>query len=79
MRKLQYMSALLSAVENVADLEGVRALRELQRYAAGMFLLAARPCATCNQKVRDRHMLGLADYLMEEVLILDQVNQTVSA
>ena len=43
-------------------------LRAVQRRCLRAYLLAARPCP-CTAKLLAWYMLGIADYLMEEILI----------
>jgi hypothetical protein len=43
-------------------------LKRIQRECLGRYLLAERPCS-CVHKLRAWYWLGIADYLMEEVLI----------
>lgn len=64
------MSALLSSADK-GSAPSVRALSDLrlvQREASAAFRLAIRPCR-CSSRKLVWYMLGMADYLMEEVLL----------
>jgi hypothetical protein len=57
----------MAVARSLGDMEEQADLRAVQKRCAGDFLLAERPCE-CTRKARDWAMLGIADYLMEEVL-----------
>jgi hypothetical protein len=70
-----FMLAFSSSTDN-SSAPSVRALeintdgmsvQHVQRLCVGRFRLAERPC-DCTRKLRAWYMLGIADYLMEEVI-----------